>query len=353
MEILVTGGNGFVGHHLVSALLDRGDRVRVLALPEEDVRWLEDRAVTIHRGDIGNPEAVLAAMRSADGVIHLAAMMHVWRPLEDYFEVNVVGTTNVCQMALVAGIRRLVHMSSSSVYGMESGRIVDETSPMAPFADPYPVSKAEADRVVQQMIAEAGLPGVVIRPDQIFGPGDHLHFGSIATRLRRGTAIVVGRGHNALPLVYVDDVVQGLLLALDDDRAIGGVFNITNDAPLTQQEFMEAIARHTGGRPPRVHVPYRGLYAAACAAERIAGTTAASHRPLLTRLGVAFLGTDQRYSIAKARRELGYSPRVGLHEGVRRTAAWHRSEDGDQAAVSSVNHRLPLGNPRRMRRWAR
>jgi nucleoside-diphosphate-sugar epimerase len=245
-------------------------------------------------------------------------------------------------------------MSSSSVYGRRSRQIVDETSPMAPFADRYPVTKAEADRVVRQMIAEDGLPGVVIRPDQIFGPGDHLHFGSIATRLRKGTAVIVGRGHNALPLVYVDDVVQGLLLALDDDdRAIGEVFNITNDAPLTQQEFMKAIAHHTGARPPRIHVPYRGLYAAAYAAERVAATSGASHRPLLTRLGVAFLGTDQRYSITKARRVLGYTPRVALDEGVRLTADWLSREVGGPATISTVSQRLPLGNARRMGRWAR
>ena len=104
MDVLVTGGNGFVGHHLVEALLDRGERVRVLALPEEDASGLERRGVAVHRGDICRPETLAAPMHGADAVIHLAAMMHVWRPLRDYRAVNVDGTEHVCKAALAAGV---------------------------------------------------------------------------------------------------------------------------------------------------------------------------------------------------------------------------------------------------------
>src|SRR5919198_1414530 len=126
MEVLVTGGNGFVGHHVVEALLDRGDRARVLALPGEDVSWLEARGVAIHRGDIRNPETLAAPMRGAEAVLHLAAMMDVWQPMRVYVAVNVGGTGNVCRAALAAGVRRLVHMSSSSVYGMGWDTPVEE-----------------------------------------------------------------------------------------------------------------------------------------------------------------------------------------------------------------------------------
>jgi nucleoside-diphosphate-sugar epimerase len=334
VEVLVTGGNGFVGHHVVEALLDRGERVRVLALPGEDVSRLERRAVAVHRGDICRPETLAAPMHGADAVIHLAAMMHVWRPLHDYLAVNVRGTEHVCKEALAAGVRRLVYMSSSSVYGMEWDGPVDEEFPLSPFDDPYPKSKAEGDRLVQRMIAEEGLPAVIIRPDQIFGPGDRLHFAHTADRLRAGRTIIVGRGDNALPLVYVTDIVQGLLLALDHQRALGQAFNITNDTPLTQQEFLRAIADEIGAKAPRLHVPYRALYAAAYAAERLATARGGSHRPPVTRLGVAFLGSDVRFRIDKARTELGYKPRVALREGVRLTALWHAADGERQRTVS-------------------
>jgi nucleoside-diphosphate-sugar epimerase len=326
-DILVTGGNGFVGRHVVAALRARGDRVRVLALPDEDTRALEERDVQIHRGDIRDPASLIAPMEGVDAVLHLAAMMDVWRSLEHYHAVNVEGTANVCRAVLAAGARRLVHMSSSSVYGMALGRIADESFPLAPFPDAYPLTKAAGDRLVQQAVVRHGLPAVIVRPDQIFGPGDRLHFGRMADRLRAGAGVIVGRGGNALPLVYVTDIVQGLLLALDDDRALGQIYNITNDRPLTQKQLLRAIARAVGARPPRLHVPYRALYAAGYLAERVACMAASSRRrPPITRLGVAFAGTDNRYGIAKARRELGYTPRVDLHEGVALTARWYATE---------------------------
>src|SRR5581483_5983159 len=144
--------------------------------------WLEQRGIAVYRGDIREPRALAASMERIDAVVHLAAMMDVWRPLADYQAVNVTGTANVCRAALAAGARRVVHMSSSSVYGVGLGRPADETFPLAPFPDPYPVTKAGGDMVVQRMIAKRGLPAVILRPDQIFGPGDHLHFGRMADR---------------------------------------------------------------------------------------------------------------------------------------------------------------------------
>ena len=327
MEVLVIGGNGFVGSHLIAALLGRGDTVRVLALAGEQTGWLEERAVAVHRGDIREPDTLIAPMRGAQVVVNLAAMMDVWRPIADYRAVNVTGTENVCRASLAAGVQRLVHMSSSSIYGMGAPREVDESFPLRPFADPYPVTKAEGDALVRRMITEDRLPAVIIRPDQIFGPGDHLHFGHMADRLRSARSIIVGRGHNRMPFVYVSDAVQGLMLAIDHPRAIGNAYNITNDKRLTQQQLLEAIADGIGVKPPRLHVPYRLLYAAGYAAERAATLTRSGRRPPITRLGVAFFGTDNRYAIGKARRELGFVPRVPLREGVRRTATWYRQRD--------------------------
>jgi nucleoside-diphosphate-sugar epimerase len=280
-------------------------------------------------------------MEGAEALIHLAAMMHVWRPMADYYEVNVTGTENVCHGALAVGVRRFVHMSSSCVYGTAWNGVVDERFPLAPFPDPYPVTKAEAERVVQRMIVKEGLPAVIVRPDQIFGPGDHLHFGGTADRLRSGRGLIVGRGDNPIPLVYVTDAVQGLLLALEHERAPGRAFNITNDQPLTQQEFVETIAHEIGARPPRLHVPYRVLYAAAQAAEGAADLLPGSYRPPITRLGVAFLGSKIRFSVEKARRQLGYAPQVSLREGVRLAADWYRRQGPGPARSPAVRMPAP------------
>jgi nucleoside-diphosphate-sugar epimerase len=337
-EILVIGGNGFVGRHLVPVLQDRGNNVRVLALTNEDTRWLERRGVVVHRGDIRQPDTLVAPMRGVYRVVHLAGMMGVWRPMADYHAVNVKGTENVCR-AVLAAEARLVHVSSWTVYGMGLGEPAREDFTLKPLPEPYSITKAAGDQAVQRMIAEHHLPAVIIRPGTIFGPGDQLNFGRTADRLRTGRRIIVGRGNNAVPFVYVTDVVQGILLALENDHAAGQAYNITNDRPLTQQQLLNAIAHEIDTNPPRLHVPYHSLYAAAHAAERFAMVTRSQRDPLVTRHGVALFGTDNRHAIDKAQHELGYTPQVELHEGVRLAAAWYRRRDRNHAA------RLPVTAP--------
>ena len=326
MQILITGGTGLLGRHLVTALQERGDSVRLLAVAADDTSWLDERGVAVYRGDIRQPETLTAPMRGVDRVLHLAAMMGVWRPMADYYAVNVTGTENVCRAALAEGIGRFVHVSSWTVYGMALGKAAHEHFPLTPFKEPYAITKAEGDKAVQRMIIEDHLPAVIIRPGTFFGPGDQLHLRRMADRLQAGKGLIVGSGRNALPFVYVTDVVQGLLLALDHERAAGEAYNITNDRPLTQQEFLDAIAQEIGAKPPRLHVPYHALYLAGSVAEQFGIVTHSRHQPFVTRLGVKLFGTDNRHAIEKARRELGYRPTVPLLEGVRRAAAWYREQ---------------------------
>ena len=118
MNILITGGTGLLGRHLVPALQEQGHNVRMLALTGEDTSWLEARGAAIHRGDVRRPDSLVAPLRGVDSVLHMAAMMGLWRPISEYRAVNVTGTENVCRAALAAGVGRLVHVSSWTVYGM-------------------------------------------------------------------------------------------------------------------------------------------------------------------------------------------------------------------------------------------
>jgi nucleoside-diphosphate-sugar epimerase len=326
LRVLVTGGAGFLGQHLVAALQERGDTVRVLDRLSEQTERLARRGVAIYPGDIRQPATLAEPMRDVDGVVHLAAMSGVWRPMDDYIAVNVTGAENVCRAALTAGVQRIVHISSWTVYGMGIKRPVSEHFPLAALNEPYSVSKVLGDRLVQRMIAEHHLPATIIRPDTIFGPGDHQHIGRIADRLRAGRSIIVGSGRNRMPFVYVTDVVQGLLLALDRPEAVGRAYNIANDQPLTQEELLRAIAQEIGAASPRVRVPYSALYAAGYLAEQAARLSRSGRKPILTRLGVAIFGADNPHTIDRARQELGYSPAVPVREGIRIAADWYRQE---------------------------
>ena len=327
MHILLTGGNGLLGRHLISALQARGDSVRVLALPSEDVSWLTECEVPVHRGDITRPHTLPRAFDGVEAVFHLAGMMGLWRPLEDYHDVNVRGVENVCRAALAVGVRRLVHVSSWTVYGMDLGAPAREDFLLRPFREPYATTKAAGDRVVQRLMVDENLPAVIVRPGTFFGPGDALHFGRMADRVGSGRAVIVGSGTNALPFVYVTDVVQGLLLALDTEHALGQAYNISNDSPLTQRAFLTAIATQMRVKPPRIHVPYHSLYWAGSLAEGVGAMTRSQRKPPVTRLGVKLFGTDNRHSIDKARRELGFAPQVRLDEGIALASAWYRAKD--------------------------
>jgi nucleoside-diphosphate-sugar epimerase len=325
VDVLITGGNGMLGRHLVAALQDRGDNVRVLARPEDDTRWLRDRGVAVYRGDVRWPDSLAAPMSGAAAVAHLAAMIGVWRPVEDYRAVNVTGTENVCRAALAEGVQRVVHVSSWMAYGMGLGRIVREDFLLRPFPEPQSITKAQGDLTVQRMISEDRLPAVIVRPGAFFGPGDCRNFRRVADRLRTGKGVIIGRGDNALPFVYVTDVVRGLLLALDREHAVGQAYNICNDRPLTQRQLLEAIALDIGVTPPTVHIPYDALYAAAIAAEHLAAIFSPQRDPRLTRVSIKFFGTDNRLAIDKARHELGYVPQVTIRDGIRWAAAWYRA----------------------------
>ncbi len=325
MRTLITGGTGLVGHHLVTELQRRGDTVSALVLPSENTSWLEERGVSVYRGDITEPQTLTEPMRNVDIVFHLAAMQGVWLPTERYAAVNVAGTENVCRAAMKAGARRVVHVSSWTIYGMERGWPLTEDTPPAPRKDPYWVTKAQGDLVVQRMIREEGLPAAIIRPGTIFGVGDRLNFGRTAEKIRAGKGLILGSGRNSLPLVYVTDVVQGLLLCADKENALGQAYNITNDQPLTQEEFLGAIAQDLNVPPTRLHLPYAAAYAIAYAAEKVVPLNGKKH-PIVTRHGVTLYGTDNRHSIDKARTELGYEPKVSVREGVRLACEWYREE---------------------------
>lgn len=201
------------------------------------------------------------------------------------------------------------------------------------------------DLLVQRMVVQDQLPAAIVRPGTIFGPGDYLNFGRIADKLRLGRAIVIGSGRNALPLVYVTDLVRGLLLCADVDNAAGQVYNITNDEPLTQADFLREIAAGIGVPAPRLHVPYRAAYTMAFAAERAARLTR-SRQPVVTRHGVALYGTDNRHSIDRARTELGYHPQVSISEGVGFACAWYRRRN--HLTLSDAVHSFAAdGSPNR------
>ncbi len=347
MEVLITGATGLLGGHLIKELQQRNEHIRALVLPVENADKLTAQGVEVVRGDITDPSTLEPAVQGVDLIFHLAGMMGVWRPLSDYRLVNVTGSEYLYKAAQKAGVRRFVHTSSHTVYGLGHGRYMKETDPLRPDPDPYSITKAEGDRLIRRLMLTSEMETVILRPGTFFGPGDHLHFGRMAQKVKDGKGLILGRGDNALPFCYVTDVVQGYMLAGYHEKAPGNVYNITNDQPLTQQEMFDAIADAVGGKRPTLHLPYLPVYWGATVAENLYKLAHLKMKPPATQLGALMFGSDNKHSIEKARKELGYEPKVPLREGIKLAAEWFNAGGMQQAPITQASQNAPLAGARK------
>src|SRR2546426_1924691 len=341
MKVLMTGATGLLGGHLLQALQQRGEQIRTLVLPVENAEKLIAQGVEVMRGDVTDADTLAPAVKDIEIIIHLAGMMGVERPLADYRLVNVTGSGNLYQAAQKAGVRRFVHTSSHTVYGLGYGRFLTEKDALRPDPDPYSVTKAEGDRLIRRLMLNSSVETVILRPGTFFGPYDRLHFGRMAQKVKDGKGVIIGRGDNALPFCYVTDVVQGFMLAAYHENAPGNVYNITNDRPLTQLEMFNAIADAVDGVRPTRHLPYLPIYYGSIVAEKVVARVTRT-KPIVTQLGAMMFGSDNRHSVEKARRELGYEPKVDLREGIQVAAQWFNAGGMDQPGPTQTSHYVPL-----------
>lgn len=344
MTILVTGAAGFLGSQLTALLLARGERPRALIHPSYDKGWRAPAGVDVYAADIGDRAAIEPALDGVDRVLHCAARTGPWGPPAEYQRVNVRGLETMVRAAMAAGVRRFVHVSSITVHGNDVRGEADEDSPLRVELNPYSRSKVAGERLLWRLMSEEGAPVTIVRPGWIYGPGDTASFARFATMIDKGTMIVVGSGRNHVPLAYVTDVAEGMLAAAAADDAVGRAYLLLNDEPVTQLEFLTAIARELGAGLPTRQISYRVGLLAGGVAETVWKLAGREQAPPVMRYGLQLLGGENRFSIARARRELGFSPAVGFGEGVRRGVAWYREAQakavGQPAHQASRSHRV-------------
>lgn len=326
MKVLVTGAAGLLGSHVAELALERGDVVRVLVRPGEDVSWLARAGAEVCRGDMTDRASLQAAVRNMDRVLHCAARVGPWGPEAQYELVNVRGPELLVEAAIVAGVQRFVHVSSISVHGLVVGDRADEMTPYGIERDPYCRSKTGGERVLRRLIEGKSAPVTIVRPGLIYGPRDTNSFGRFARLIEQGKMAIIGSGNNHLPLIYVTDVARGILLASEADHAIGRAYLLVNDEPVTQHDYFNAIARELGVPPPRQHIPYHLALALGATAEMVGHLMRMKQPPPLMRFGLKQIAGDNRFVISRARLELGFSPQVSLKEGVQKGIVWYRTK---------------------------
>jgi dihydroflavonol-4-reductase len=317
MTAFVTGVSGFIGSHLAAALAGRAIPVRGLARGEKPA---PAPGVEIVRGDIRDRPLLAAAFRGVDVVYHCAAALGASGFDEREFRsVNAEGTQAVIEAAAEAGVRRVVHFSSAGVLGhLRENRPADEDHPLNP-RDAYDRTKLEGERIAAEA-ARRGRDVVIVRPGWAYGPGDRRTFKLIRAIARR-RFLLVGKGRTLQTPVFVDDLVEGALLCAEKGRS-GEVYHLAGGEALTVREIAAAIAAAAGVGIPRVRLPLPPVRFAAAVlggAFRVVGKEAPLNPSRL-----AFFVHPKPLGISKARRELGYDPKMAFREGMARTIAWYR-----------------------------
>ena len=324
MKILVTGGTGFTGAALTLRLLDDGHSVSVIDKdPGIALEEIKQKGAQVVLGSITDRDLVAKCVSGAEIVMHLAAAFReIGVPDALYQEVNVEGTRIVVEEALKAGARKLVYCSTQGVHGHIETPPGDESSPIAP-ADYYQQTKYEGELVVQEY-AKQGIEHVILRPTAIYGPGDPGRFLMIYKRVKKGTFPMFGRGKTFYHPLYIDNLVDAFILAMAPGAGAGKAYIIGDEEFFSIEELVSRVGKAIDVDVSIPHFPILPLIVAGHVCEKACKPFGITP-PIFPRR-VDWFRQVRAFKIDKAKKELGYKPRIGIDDGLRRTGEWDRKK---------------------------
>ena len=335
---LVTGGTGFIGSHLVERLLEQGQKVKVLALPEpfesiekENLEIIKQKGAKIVYGDITKPETLPSAMQNVDTIYHLAAIS---RPMkittQKYYEVNEQGTKNILEAAhkqLGENLKKFIHVSTVSVLGTSPDGHPLKEDEFQKNDQHYGQSKKTGELAALEYYKQHKMPLVVIRPCLVYGPRCVVRL-IMFKYVKMGLFPMFGGGKAKIEFVYVDNLVDAILAAGQsaNDTILGEVFNITDGQAYSMKQILTTIAKHTNAKTPRLNIPtWLGVFLgwAAEVFSKIVGI-----HPPFSRETAQWMSKDVNvYDCSKAKKVLGYNPKVSLDQGIKKSVEWYKDKN--------------------------
>jgi len=327
-RVLITGASGFLGHHLARRLLREGYLVRALVRKLSPIEKLGDLDLEIFFGDVRDEDSLRAAIQGVEMIVHAAADTSGGR-LEDALETTVNGSRNVLCLAQQEGVRKLVYISSLSVYDysrLPAGHLIREEDALE--ANPkkrgvYTCSKLEAEKMVQRFIRENNLPVVILRPGTIYGPGGAVLTPMIGYVLSKNFILAIGRKGFKLPLVYIDNLLDAIVLSLENDKAAGKIYNIVDDEPVSKHVYIQRYLCKRGKGGHVVYLPYALVYSLTFGLELLSKIM--HKEPFLTRYRLAASCKSFLFDTSKAKQDLGWSSRIPAREGLENTLTWSKN----------------------------
>jgi nucleoside-diphosphate-sugar epimerase len=326
MRLLVTGGTGFIGSHLAEEGRRRGAEVVVLGLTDRpgeqsNAELLTRMGVEVLSGSITDAELCRRAARGATHIFHLAVAMREGGKSDEFFEsINLDGTRHLLQAASTGRVQRFVYCSTIGIYGHRAPGITAEESPLAP-GNIYERTKVAAERLVRDFAENCALPSVVLRPADVYGPRDQRLL-KMFKGVSRGRFPLFGSGAGRRHMVYVDDVVSAFFKACEREEAVGEGLIVAGPRACTLRELLDEVAAATGSRRYGIRLPLTPMLGLAAVVEDVCAALAID--PPIYRRRMDFFHSDSEFDTSKARRVLGWEPKVDLREGVRRTLEEYR-----------------------------
>ncbi len=319
-KILVTGATGFTGEHLCRRLVEQGEEVVAFVRPSSRVAQLENLGVECKVVDIKDPVSVNDNFSGIDRVYHIAAAYRTEHTdPSEFIRVNVDATRNLLDAAKRSSVKRFVHCSTVGVQGEITEPPATETYRFEP-GDHYQESKKDGELLALEYFNH-GLPGSVVRPVGIYGPGD-TRFLKLFRPVSKGLFVMIGSGESLYHMTYIDDLIDGFLLAGSRDEALGEVFTIGGAQYTTLRELVNTIADVLEKPHPFLRVPYQPVYMASVICDKLCRSVGVN--PPLYPRRVEFFAKSRAFSIDKARNLLGYSPKFDLKTGLSLTGQWYR-----------------------------
>jgi len=334
-KVFVTGSNGFIGSHLVDRLVECGYNVTALIRENSDLTFLPVEKITLHKGDLRDFNSLKEGMAGCKAVFHIGAMAADWGEKQEFYNINVVGTKNILQVSKANGIKQIVFISSTAVLGEEDSlEVKSEESPYNPEMsyflssvldsgmNYYKSTKMLAEKECIDFSKLNDINLTVLRPVWVYGPRE-FHAGpyEFCKTVLEGCPILPMGKSNKFHVVYVEDLVDAIMLAFEKNLSGTNIFNIGNEEAPNIREYFNLFCKHLGVKPP-FYTSLEAIYPISIVLEGLAYLLKAKEPYLLTRARVKMFYCNNIYETSKAKELLGFTPKTSLEVGVKKTVDW-------------------------------
>ena len=327
-NVMVTGGGGFLGKAIVKKLLKKN--YNVTSFSRKFYPELEKMGVRQIQGDIADKAVVIKTFENIDTVFHVAAKAGMWGPFEEFFQANVSGTENVISACLKNDIEQLIYTSYPSVVSDKKEKTnINESAPYPKkYLTPYSQTKAEAERLVRKVSGKK-LKTIIIRPHLIWGPGDNHLVPRLIKRAKKLKRI--GLKDCLMDTIYIDNAADVHILAsekLEENHSLSGnIYFVSQDEPVAPWDMVDAVLETAGLPPVKGHISTKTAYVAGAVFEFFYKLFNIKTDPPITRFVAIELGTSHWFNISKAKKDLGYYPKISTEEGLKRLKQWFSSNE--------------------------